>query len=173
MKSLLLLFGLLLVGGAQADELYRSVDTSGKVHYGDKPLPEAQDVEELKLGHQPPPDQSLPYETQVAKQNFPVTLYVVPDCPACQQARELLDKRGIPFKEISLVKQNEVDAFRKASGDSQVPTLLVGKTWLKGFLAETWQKELNFAGYPKTAPYRPRPVIPPAKPAETPPQPEQ
>ncbi len=165
-QPLLLLFVLALVGSAQAAELYRSVDTSGKVHYSDKPLPEAEDVEELKFPSEPPPDDSLPYETQVAKQNFPVTFYVVPTCPACQQARELLDKRGIPYKEVSLVKQEEVDAFRKASGDSQVPTLLVGKTWLKGFLAETWQKELDFAGYPKIAPYRPQRAAPLAKPAQ-------
>jgi glutaredoxin len=172
MKILLLLcFGLSLIGGAHAGELYRSIDAGGKVQYGDKPLPEAQDVEELKFASEPPPDDSLPYETQVAKQNFPVTLYVIPNCgPGCQQARELLDKRGVPFKEISLVKQDEVDAFRKASGDSQVPTLLVGKTWLKGFLAETWQKELDFAGYPKIAPYRPQRTVPSAKSATQPAQ---
>ena len=171
MKPLLLLCGVLLFGNVQAGELYRSIDSSGKVHYSDKPLPEAEDVEELKLGGEPAPDESLPYETQRAKQNFPVTLYVFPDCgPACQLARDLLSKRGIPFAEISLEKKEDVDAFRKASGDSQVPALTIGKTWIKGFLAEQWHKELDFAGYPKSAPYRARatapPSTPPAKPAQ-------
>ncbi len=165
MKPLLLLFGFLLFGNAHAGELYRSIDNSGKVHYSDTPLPDAQDVEQLKLGGEPAPDESLPYETQLASQNFPVTLYVTPNCgPACLQAEELLKKRGIPFKEISLEKKEEVDAFRKASGDSQVPALSVGKTWLKGFLAEKWNKELNFGGYPKIAPYRAQPTHPSSAP---------
>jgi hypothetical protein len=38
--------------------------------------------------------------------------------------------------------------------------MLLGKTWVKGFLAEQWHKELDFAGYPKTAPYRAKPAKP-------------
>ena len=84
-------------------------------------------------------------------QNFPVTLYTFPDCgSACQQARELLNKRGIPFTEKSLTKKEDMDAFRKDSGDSIVPSATIGKTWVKGFLADQWTKELDFAGYPKT-----------------------
>jgi len=61
------------------------------------------------------------------------------------------------------VNQEDIDAFRKESGDSQMPALTIGKTWLRGFLADQWNRELDFAGYPKTAPYRPRPTTPPAQ----------
>ena len=159
MKKYVLLMSLLILANAQAGELYRSVDSSGKVHYSDSPLPEAEDVEELKVSKAPPPDGSLPYEVQRAKQNFPVTLYVFPECgQTCQQARDLLVKRGIPFTENNLQKQEEIDAFRKASGDSQVPAITIGKNLLKGFLAEQWNKELDYAGYPKSSSYRPRPA---------------
>lgn len=169
MKRVFLLAGLLMLTNVQAGELYRWVDRDGKVHYGDMPQPGTEDLEELKLGKEPAPDESLPYETQRAMRDFPVTLYAFPDCgPACQKARDFLNKRGIPYTEKSLVKQEDLDAFRKDSGNSQLPAATVGKTWLRGFQAGTWNSELDFAGYPKSVlKYRPpRPATPPAQPAQ-------
>jgi len=160
---------LLLAGNAYA-ELYRSIDKDGKVHYSDVPLTGSEDVAEVKVDKAPTPDETLPYEVQRAKQNFPVTLYSFPDCgSACKMSREFLSKRGIPFVEKSLVTQEDIDAFRKDSGDNQMPALSIGKSWLKGFQAEQWNKELDIAGYPKTAIYRP--ATPPA--ASAPAQPAQ
>jgi glutaredoxin len=172
MTRYFLLAGLLILTNAHA-ELYRSIDSSGRVHYSDKPLAGAEDVTQVKADKAPTPDDSLPYETQRARQNFPVTLYSFPDCgPVCQEARDLLNKRGVPFTDKSLVTLEDIEAFSKASGDKSIPKLAVGKTWIRGFLAEQWNKELDIAGYPKTAPYRPRPAtVPPAQP-EQPAQPE-
>ena len=158
MKSYVLLIGLLAFAGAQAGELYRSIDSSGNVHYSDRPLQGSEDVEQLKSGKEPVPEVNLPYETQRAMQHFPVTLYAFPDCGAsCQHAREFLNNRGIPYTEKSLTTQQDMDQFRKESGSADLPALAVGKTWLKGFLAEQWNKELDFAGYPKSNPgYRPK-----------------
>ncbi len=169
MKRSLLLVSLLLLANAQAGELYRSIDKDGNVHYSDRPLSGAEDVAAVKVDKERIPEESLPYETQRAKQNFPVTLYSFPDCgPTCKEAKDFLTKRGIPFTDKSLVKQEDIDAFRKASGDSQVPALTIGKTWVKGFLAEQWNKELDYAGYPKSVIgyHPPRPAAPPAQPAE-------
>ena len=168
MKRYLLLMSLFLFANVQAGELYRSIDKDGKVHYSDSPLMGTDDVEELKFAKEPKPDESLPYETQRAKQNYPVTLYVFPDCgQPCQQARNLLKKRGIPFTEKSLANQEEIDAFHKASNNGLIPSVTVGKNWLSGFLEDQWNAELDVAGYPKTAPYRPRPATPPpAQPAQ-------
>ena len=167
MKNHFLLAGLLMLTNVHAGELYRSIDSSGKVYYSDRPLAGSEDVTEVKADKAPTPDESLPYETQRASQNFPVTLYVAPECgPGCQQARELLNKRGVPFTEKPLMTQEDIEAFRKTSGDGAVPKLTVGKTWLNGFAAEQLNKELDIAGYPKTAPYRPRPATPPAQPEQ-------
>ena len=169
MKSYILLLSLLVLAKVQAGELYRSIDKDGKVHYGDSPLAGSEDVEQLKLGNEPVANEDLPYETQRAMQNFPVTLYTFPDCgSACQKARDLLSKRGIPFTERSLVKQEDADAFRKDSGDSQAPAATIGKTWLKGFQAVQWDSELDIAGYPKKdLTYRPKPATTlPAQPAK-------
>ncbi|MDO8990164.1 MAG: glutaredoxin family protein [Sideroxyarcus sp.] len=164
MRSGFLLICLLLLANVQAAELYRSIDKDGKVHYSDTPLEGSEDYERLKLGKEPVPDENLPYETRRARDNFPVTLYTFPTCgSACQQARDMLDKRGIPYAEKSLVTKEEIDAFHQASGDSKLPAATVGRTWLKGFQAEQWNSELDFAGYPKTAPYRPAAAVKPAQ----------
>lgn len=166
MKRAFLLICVLIWTNAYADELYRSIDKDGKVHYGDSPLQDSEDVTQLKLGNEPKPDENLPYETQRAKQNFPVTLYTFPTCgSACQMAREFLEKRGIPFTEKSLTKKEEIDAFHKDSGDSKLPSATIGKTWVKGFLADLWSKELDFAGYPASVltyrPPHPAPAVQP------------
>lgn len=149
-----------LAFNAQA-ELYRSVDSQGKVHYSDSPLPGTDDVEQLKLGTPPAPDDSLPYEVQRARQNFPVTLYIAPDCGSpCTKAQAFLDKRGIPYTTHLLDTVEKAAAYREAVGGLQVPSLTVGKTRLLGFLDTDWNRELDFAGYPKSAPYRPRAAQP-------------
>lgn len=140
--------------GVQAGELYRWVDSSGKVHYGDAPPPGIQ-VEARKLSGGAMPDEYLPYETRLARQKFPVTLYVADNCGGpCEQARNLLNNRGIPFSEKLLRTQEEIEEFKKLSGFDSAPTLSVGRVFLKGFQAGQWHGELSIAGYPKTAPYR-------------------
>ncbi len=160
---------LLLAGNAQAEEYYRSIDSAGKVHYGDAPLMNA-DVEKLKTKAEPIPNDALPFETNRAKEKFPVTLYVADGCGnACELAREYLNKRGIPYTETNLVTVDDMAAFKKASGGDQIPVMTVGKDiWIKGYLESLWRQELDKAGYPRTAPYRPRPAIKPAPAAETP-----
>lgn len=157
MKHIILLLGCLLVwsSGAQAGELYRWVDDKGKVHYGDVPPLDAAEIERKKLSAEVVPSEDMPYETRRAMQHFPVVLYVAENCAEyCRQARDLLSKRGIPFSEKMLVTQEDADALKALSGSDSVPTLAVGKSYLKGFLESAWHNELDIAGYPKTAPYR-------------------
>jgi glutaredoxin len=166
LKKMFLLICLLLLTNVQAGELYRSIDKDGKVHYSDTPLEGSEDFEKLKSDIEPTPTENLPYELQQAAQNFPVTLYVFPACGSfCQQARDFLSKRGIPYTEKSLVKKEDIETFRKESGDNQFPTLAIGKTWLKGFQEAQWNNELDFAGYPKKV-ITYRPPVPASAPAQ-------
>jgi len=161
MKRVLIGGLLTLALSAQAGELYRWIDEKGKVHYGDTPAPVA-DVEKKKF-FDAGPDSDLPYATRRAQQNFPVTLYVADNCTdVCTQARELLTRRGIPFAEKNLVTKEEIDAFKAASGGESVPALSVGKAYVHGFNDGRWHGELDIAGYPKVAPYRPRTTAPAA-----------
>ncbi len=161
----------LVCSSAQADGLYRWVDKSGKVHYGDAPAADAANVEQKKFGAAPTVDANdLPYASRRAKQNFPVTLYVAENCSdPCKQARLFLNKRGIPFTENLLRTKEELDAFKQLSGSDGVPTLAVGKAWLKGFQTEQWGAALETAGYSQTpSPQSQPPAKPiPAKPTNT------
>lgn len=158
MKRIVLLLACLSImpSGVQAGELFRWVDKAGRVHYSDVPPADATDVERIKPSSEPPAqDEDLPYETRRAMENFPVTLYVGNGCgEACELARSLLTKRGIPFSEKLLKYKEDVEAFKELSGFDGVPALAVGKTFLRGFQTSQWNSELDIAGYPKTAPYR-------------------
>lgn len=152
MKRVVLLLACLMAAqpGVQAGELYRWLDSSGKVHYGDMPPAGPQQVEAIEMPAAPTPDFELPYETRRAQQNFPVTLYVAGNCvEQCKLARSLLTNRGIPFSEKTLKSKEEIEAFKQLSGSTLAPTLELGSTFLKGFQAEQWDSELDAAGYPK------------------------
>jgi len=161
MKPYFVLTGMLLalLGNSTQADTYRWLDKSGKVHYGDEP-PTTEDVqvEQKKFGvGQEAEDADMPYATRLARQDFPLTFYSASKCgDPCQQARDFLNKRGVPFAEKNLLTKEDIDAFKLKSGDDTVPALSVGKTWLKGFEAGQWNSELDIAGYSKTAPYRPQ-----------------
>ncbi|HEY6094644.1 MAG TPA: glutaredoxin family protein [Gallionellaceae bacterium] len=170
MKKIALLLAGCFVLAAHADSLYRWVDSAGHVHYGDRPESQASKVEKKNFSgtSDAAEDELLPYASRVARQNFPVTMYVAENCgDLCVQARGLLNKRGIPFTEKFISTAAESKALVELAGSFAIPTLVVGRTVLKGFDASQWQNELDIAGYPKTAPYGVRPV-PPSKPASAP-----
>jgi hypothetical protein len=156
----------------QASDLFRWVDSAGKVYYGDTPPANALDVQSIKSPGSPSQNDDLPYETRIAQQNFPVTLYVGSVCDeVCNQAHSLLNRRGIPFAEKVLKTSKDIAAYKQLSGmDAFVPALQVGTTFIKGFQESQWNSELDIAGYAKTASYRQRlqQQSPPPKP-ETPP----
>ena len=142
----------------QAAGLYRWVDSSGAVHYSDVPSPDAEKMDARKFSGTVTPSDDLPYETRRAQQNFPVTLYTGEGCgDMCDQARNLLKKRGVPFSEKLLRTPQDIEDFKQLSGiNGEGPVLGVGRNFLKGFLDSRWNSELDIAGYPKTAGYRQR-----------------
>jgi hypothetical protein len=158
MKRIILLLVCLAIMPVQAGELFRWLDKVGKVNYGDTPPVDAINVERMNFSSDMTQNNGLPYETRNAMQNFPVTLYVGDGCSElCDQARNLLNKRGVPFSEKVLKTSKDIETFKQLSGISGVvPVLQVGKNFFKGFLESQWNSELDIAGYAKTASYRQR-----------------
>ena len=189
MKTLFIsFFGILLSLGATAQaEMYRWVDKAGKVHYGDRlpPPSETKKVEEKKFGGNLIQGGNLPYATQQAAKNFPVTLYTGDCGEFCTKAKAYLAKRGIPYSERQPGKNPaDTELFKKISTENLIPVLQVGSTNLKGYEESTWAAALDQAGYPKTNPFpagqQPKPTEPskaeiPAPAANTPatPKPEE
>jgi glutaredoxin len=160
---------------ASAQQLYRWVDKNGKVTYSQDPPPAgaAAKVEQKRLQSSVVETGGLGYETQQTAKNFPVTLYTGPDCSdPCKNARALLSKRGVPFKEIPVTDNVGIAELKKISGKEQLPVLLVGRTVTTGFQEGQWNGALDLVGYPKNAPAlapaKAAPAVPP-KPVVAPP----
>jgi len=152
---------LALASGAAAAQLYRWTDEKGRVHVTDTPPPPgAKDVQKRGSAATPSsgPQSSAaePYALQVARKNFPVTLYTTPGCEACDQARKLLNARGLPFKEVSVTDEKAIEELKAAVGSNSVPAMVVGATVQKGFEEATYHRILDAAGYPKTGTLAPR-----------------
>lgn len=142
---------------------YRWVDKTGKVHYSDQPPPpEVLKMEERRLRPNVIDTSGQPYAVQKASREFPVVLYTGATCgAACDSARGLLNKRGVPFSEIAVAKEEDAVVFRKRFGDGplMVPALSVGSQNLKGFEEGGWNRLLDDAGYSRIAvPGAPKPA---------------
>ncbi len=64
-----------------------------------------------------------------------VTVYTSQSCPYCVRAKDLLQRRGIPFEEI-LVGWDDEEAWKKMyerSGMKTVPQIFVGDKCLGGY----------------------------------------
>jgi len=145
--------GLLVLAAAvpaAAQSAYRWVDKEGHVQYSDQPPPQAiKQFDERNL--QPNRGNAqVPFATRKAASDYPVTLYVGKGYDkACDDARALLGKRGIPFTEVSLETAEDVAGFKKRFGQEPfVPSLGVGKELETGFAAQPWHSLLDKAGYP-------------------------
>lgn len=156
MRAMLVAAVLLAVAlaGAQAQQMYRWVDKDGRVHYTQQPPPpDAKDVQRRSAVSGAPESSELPYATQLAARNFPVTLFTSADCVApCRDARDSLEKRGIPFEEIVVGEEKSVEELKRIAGKAQVPVLRVGKQIAVGFEPDIWKSALDGAGYPASGP---------------------
>ena len=155
----LLLFPVL----AQA-QMYRWVDDSGKVHYSDRaPSSDAKNLEKRTVHSGQGSSAGLPYALQQAVGNFPVTLYTSEACKdSCAQARELLNKRGVPYREVTVTDEADLAQLKKLSGDQSVPVMTVGREVYKGFESGIYKTALDSAGYPSSS------LLPPGVEARTP-----
>lgn len=151
---ILIALPLVFAGSMGAAQVYRWVDADGKVHYTDQPPPPtARNVQQKKVQTGAAEDDGLPYATRQAARNFPVTLYAGDCGETCIKAKNLLAKRGIPFSEKDPREPTEEETLQKlAGGVLEVPVLKIGNTILRGFNESQWHSELDFAGYPRTAP---------------------
>jgi glutaredoxin len=158
---------LVLAASAASAQIYRWTDEKGKVHITDTPPPPgAKNVQK----HRPPSapqaaDDRDPYVLQLARKNAPVTLYSTPGCEPCSAARKLLNARGVPFKEVSVVDDKQIEELKAAVGSNAVPSLIVGGTVQQGFEERTYHAILDAAGYPKAGVLPPRAQEEPKAPA--------
>jgi len=143
---------LLLAAGTAQAQLYRSVGADGKVTYSDKPPDNAaQSRLAAGAGDANNSGSALPYQLNQTAQRYPVTLYTAKDCAPCDQGRNLLAGRGIPFSEKTINTNDDIAALKRLGGDGNLPMLTIGGQRLAGFTDSEWSQYLDAAGYPKTS----------------------
>lgn len=150
-----LALALAFVAVAAPAQIYRWKDEKGRVHLGDTPPPEARNVEK-RAAAGAARTASEPYALQLARKNAPVTLYSTPNCDLCNQARALLNARGVPFKEVSVVGESQNEELLAAVGANAVPSIIVGAAVQRGLEEGTYHRMLDAAGYPKQGELAPR-----------------
>lgn len=142
---------LLCAAGANA-QLYKWVGPDGKITYSDTPPPKtAARVETKSTASSTADTTGLPYELAQAVRNHPVTLYTTNECFACDEGRNLLSARGIPFVEKTVTTNEDAVQYRQISGDSKLPLLTIGRSKERGFEPGAWNSALSAAGYPETS----------------------
>jgi glutaredoxin len=163
--------------GNAAGQAYRWVDDQGRVHYTQTPPPpQAKDVQRKNFRAGAVGSVDLPYASQAAAKKYPVTLYTQPDCGSpCADTRAALVKRAVPFREVSVLSQKEIDEMKKVSGREDLPLLVVGSQFQIGFQEGLINSLLDTAGYPPAGARVPLEALRKTEPApsSTSPQPSQ
>ena len=146
---------------ADAQQVYRWVDASGRVQYSDQPPPPGtKNVQEKNVGGSSIQNNDLSLVAQDAQKKNPVTVYTSECGEACDAAKAYLNKRGIPHTVVDPTRSLELNKkFKEETGGSVVPVMKVGEKRLSGWSESSWASSLDAAGYPKTPPFsKPKPV---------------
>src|SRR5580765_3833475 len=165
LRTLIVLMAVLAAAGALAQQ-YRWVDEKGHVHYTDTPPPPSAKSAQKKNLKGNELGQQESYEMMEAARKAPVTLYTFTECQMpCQMARDVLNKRGVPFREKQVSNQQMLDELQKVSGGTNVPVLVVGTQVEKNASPDAFNQALDIAGYPRAGVARARNQQAPPKPA--------
>lgn len=165
-------------GNALAQQVYKWKDARGVTHYSDTPPPPREQKKvQVKSFTSGGGSVDVPYALAQAMRAAPVTIYTTVGCAACDMARAALVERGVPYTEKTVTSAEDNEQLKAAGGSNQLPFIMVGRTRLTGFEADTLAAALNAAAYPKerlvgpnfrlanVGPAAPPPPPPAAKPA--------
>ena len=146
-----------------AAQLYQWKDAQGRTVYSDQPPPPSIRNAQQKAFKGSVIEVGESYAAKTAREKNPVTLYASACGAPCDEARQLLGERGIPFSNKDPQASPEAHAeLKKLTGRSSVPVLVVGSDKIDGFETGQWQAMLDRAGYPKSAPPGRKPAPQPA-----------
>jgi glutaredoxin 3 len=64
----------------------------------------------------------------------PVTIYTTSLCPYCDMAKQLLERKRVPFEEIDVTGRSDLrdEMRRKANGRNSVPQIWIGEKHVGG-----------------------------------------
>ncbi|EXI76455.1 MAG TPA: glutaredoxin family protein [Candidatus Accumulibacter phosphatis] len=144
---------LLASAGATAQTTtYRWLDpnSGGTVISDMPPPPGARNITRYTTTGSSADEPPLPYAVRQASEKYPVVLYTDERCGRyCQEARDLLKQRDVPFTEKILRTDEELAELGRLLGrEAAVPSVSIGRQHVRGFDAATWNSLLDAATYP-------------------------
>ena len=125
----------LLAGAAQAQQIYRWVDGTGRVQYSAEKPPAGAQASVLQ-----------PRVSSIGGKPA-VKMYATDWCPYCKQARAYFARNGIPYAELDIEKSETAKAEHKRIGGRGIPVILVGSERMNGFSEQRMAQMLKAAGY--------------------------
>lgn len=145
-RYLLCLLVMVVPASAMSVTIVECKETSGDLSFRDLCPPYTVKMGEKYIRGGPHND--APTVQDIAKE-YPVVLYTVPKCDACDLVRQQLNARAVPYaeKDVSSDPANQ-EALRSASGAVTVPTVSIGAQIFTGYSRSGLDMGLNQAGYP-------------------------
>ena len=120
-----LVSGLLCAGvSSPAWAQYKVVGPDGRVTYTDRP-PVDRPSQAVKSSGTAAGSVPLPYTLRNVVARYPVTLYTSEKCNPCNSARELLQKRGVPFTEKTITTAEDGQAFAALGAENALPLVTI------------------------------------------------
>lgn len=155
--GLLLACGLVAVGAAWAQTVYKSVGPDGKIVYSDQPptTGRLQKTMKFELASSALPASAASYMEQFRKAHpggsaqaatgKGVTLYSAVWCGYCKQAKAWLSGHGVTYHDVDIDAPGGMAALAQANGGGTgVPVLVVDGKSMNGFSTSAY--EAAFAG---------------------------
>jgi glutaredoxin len=139
-KSLLMILLLFSGSNMARAEIYKWVDESGRVHFGDAPdnTKSAKKVE-VKVNSY----EHVTNDDGVSDSDFDsnhVIMYATSWCGYCRKARNYFKANNIAFSEYDIEKDERAKKKYDALGGRGVPVILVGNKRMNGFNAQGFKR---------------------------------
>lgn len=143
--SILAMLAILLISDSVWAGIYRWKGVDGKLHFGDKPPPDATEVIPFQGGGSVSfiGDQSA--SRQRSKAN--VRMFMTQSCGYCKRAKAYLNAKGISFEELDIERSSSAKLEYQQLGGRGVPVILVGMERMNGYNQESLEALLKQAGY--------------------------
>jgi glutaredoxin len=127
-------------------QVYKWTDSTGKVHYGDRP-PDDANKQELRIripsyeGPVEVRDWASVIRTKAATPPSAqaITMYSTDWCGHCKNARKYFAAKGIPFTEVNVETSESGRKEYEALGGGGVPIIQVGGKVMRGFSAASFE----------------------------------
>jgi glutaredoxin len=142
MRALLAAAGL-LAAMAASGQVYRWTDSTGKVHYGDRPPDEAK-ARELRIQSYDGPVEVQDWSGVLRGKTMPgsgpgLTMYSTSWCGYCKRARAYFGQKNIRYTEVDVEKSPEGNKRFKELGGKGVPLIVMGSKVMRGFSVERFE----------------------------------